>query len=199
MSARLRILQYTAAQTPGGLLRHVSLLVAGLASREADVHLVLAPASSLDPIAAAAAGAGVGVSRDRVRGKTDAPGLWRFARTIRGFQPDIVHVHLASPVESLPSLIAARATGARIVVVTEHAPSWAPLRRWWSRAAKRWTAPLLKAVIAVSSHDADLLRREFRTPERLIRVIPNGVRRPTRGARARRRGSGSESPRSATR
>ena len=130
---------------------------------------------SVDPVARACEAAGVAVTRLAVTGKTDLAGQARLRSLVAGERPDLLHVHLASPVEAMPALLAARAGGARHIVTTEHAPAWAPLRKAWSVPAKRLTGRLLDAVIAVCEADARWLESEYGVPAERLRIVRNGV------------------------
>lgn len=176
----MRVMQYTGATVRGGLTGHVSILTKGLVGAGVDVHLVVPPAKSIDRFAADCEHAGARVSRLAVKGKTDLAGMVRLQRLVAADEPDLLHVHLSSPVEAFPALMAARWGGARCVVTTEHAPTWSPLERPYSRAAKRTTSRSLRAVIALSESDAAYLKGKFGVPERILAVIPNGVPIPER-------------------
>jgi glycosyltransferase involved in cell wall biosynthesis len=171
----MRSIQYASAEVAGGLLEHLCLLSEGLARSGNSVRAVLAPVTAVDPPARRCLSAGVAVSRLTVRGKFDFAGMIRFARLVAADRPQVVHVHLASPVEALPAILAARWGGARHIVTTEHAPTWRPLQRFYSRAAKRAAMRLLDATIVLSRADAVFLREEFGAPPSLLRVIHNGV------------------------
>jgi glycosyltransferase involved in cell wall biosynthesis len=168
-------MQYSGAEVMGGLLSHLGMLTEGLASSGHSLHVVLPPSPVVDGAARRCESVGATVTRLNVRGKTDVGGMVSLARLVSRESPDVVHVHLSSPVEAIPALLAARLGGVRHLVTTEHAPTWFPLARHYSVPAKRVAAGLLDAVIAVSESDAAFLSDHFRVPEALINVIPNGV------------------------
>src|SRR5678816_942419 len=149
----MRLMQYAGAEVPGGLLRHVEILVQGLAAAGHEVHAVLSPAPGVDEVATACMTAGASVTRLTVRGKTDVGGMVRLASLVAAGRPDLVHLHLSSPVEAIPAILAARCGGAARLVSTEHAPGWAPMEKVYSRAAKRVTLRFIGAVIALSRAD----------------------------------------------
>ncbi len=159
----------------GGLLAHLGLLADGLRRAGHDVVAVLSPDPGAEPAAVGARRAGARVERCEVRGRADAAGMRALARLVARERPEVFHLHLSSPVEGVPALLAARWAGARALVTTEHAPTWAPLRRFYSRSVKRLATRLLRAVVAVCESDSCFLSAELGVPRRLIRVIPNGV------------------------
>ncbi len=169
-----RAVHYAAAPVPGGLLAHVRMLATRTGGRGYGSEVWIRPSGALDPFARELAASGVPVRRLTVEGKGDLTGLLRLSRDLRALRPEIFHVHLASPVESLPVLLGAGTGGARIVT-TEHAPTHHPVERRWSRAAKRRALRRIARVIALTVSDAVYLRDRFRVEEARIRVIPNGV------------------------
>jgi len=171
----MRLMQYAGAEVMGGLLEHVGVLTEGLVNEGHSLHVVLSPAPGTDPAAAGCESAGATVTRLTVRGKTDVAGMTALTRLVARESPDVLHVHLSSPIEAMPALVATRVGGARHLVTTEHAPTWFPLERHYSVIAKKVTGGLLDAVIAVCESDARFLIDHFRVPETLIHVIPNGV------------------------
>jgi len=171
----LRVLLHAGAGIPGGLIGHVTTLAAGLAAGGHSVRLVLSAAPGVDGAARDAASAGAAVTRLTVRGKLDLAGILGMRALVASLSPDIVHLHLSSPIEGVPVLLAARLGGARHIVTTEHAPAWYPLIRFYSRAVKRAVTRLLDAVVAVSDADAGILRDRFGLSPDLLSVIPNGI------------------------
>jgi len=171
----MRVMQYAGADVHGGLLSHVAILTRGLAMAGHELRVLLSPAAGADQAALACAAAGASVTRLTVTGKTDLRGMMALVKIVAREKPDIFHLHLSSPVEALPALVAAQRGGSTRLVTTEHAPTWYPLRRFYSRAAKRMAGRGLSAVIAVCEADARFLRKEFGVPGGLLRVIPNGV------------------------
>jgi glycosyltransferase involved in cell wall biosynthesis len=174
----MRVMHYSGARVLGGLLRHVEILVRGQRQAGHDVDLILSPATAVDPVAAAGEADGARVTRLGVRGKGDLPGLLRLRQQVAADRPDVFHLHLSSPIEGVPVLLAARQGGATTLVTTEHAPTWYPLERPWSRRVKRAAGRLLDACIAVSASDARFLETEFGVSPSHLRVVPNGVPPP---------------------
>src|SRR5678816_256601 len=83
----MRLMQYAGAEVPGGLLRHVEILVQGLAAAGHEVHAVLSPAPGVDEVATACMTAGASVTRLTVRGKTDVGGMVRLASLVAAGRP----------------------------------------------------------------------------------------------------------------
>jgi len=160
-------------------MAHLAILTRGLREAGVTVHVVMPPAAAVDEAAAACGASGAQVTRLEVTGKTDLAGLSSLTMLVAREAPDLFHLHLSSPVEGVPTLLAARAGGVRRFVTTEHAPTWHPLRKIYSGAAKRFSTRLIQVVIALSEEDAAFLWTEFGVPRRLIHVIPNGVPPPS--------------------
>jgi len=169
------VMEYAGAAVPGGLLEHVRLLASGLAGAGHEVRVVLPPAGAVDEPAGRCASAGAAVTRLTVTGKKDLAGMAKLRALVSRERPDIFHLHLSSPIEAVPAMLAARYGGARHIVTTEHAPTWHPLERRYSRAVKKAATRALDAVIAVCASDAEFLADRFGVPRQLIRVIHNGV------------------------
>jgi len=171
-----RILHYTAAAVPGGLLLgHLLPLASGTAAHGYQSEVWIRPEVVLDGVAADLVRRGVEVRRLTVEGKGDLRGMIALARALRRARPDILHVHLASPVESMPVLLLAPRIGRARIVATEHLPTHHPRRRAWSRMVKAWASRRVARVVTVSPADTDYLVREFGLPREKMRYVPNGV------------------------
>jgi len=143
-----------------------------------ESQVVLPGAGALDGTADALDRAQVTVLRGSVTGKADLRGLLAMRRLVSSASPEILHVHLASPVESLPILFGVPRREGLSLVTTEHAPSQHRAERPWSRMAKRRSLARIARVIALSSADAGYLESIFRVPSGKIRLVPNGVPLP---------------------
>ena len=174
-----RVVHYAAAPVPGGLITHLSLLAARTADRGYRSEAWIRPVEALDAAAADLSGSGVPVRRLTVKGKADLPGLLAFARALRKSDPEILHVHLASPVESLPVIFLAGWIGRARIIATEHAPTHHPTERAWSRAARAAAFRRVDRIVALARQDADYLRERFGAPPGKIRCIANGVPLPS--------------------
>lgn len=92
------------------------------------------------------------------------------ARTFMAARPDVVHTHNPSPM--FYGATAARAALVRRVVHTKHGANIYGPR---SLLAARVLVHGLSAFVAVSEGTADVARKKERVPERILRVIPNGI------------------------
>jgi glycosyltransferase involved in cell wall biosynthesis len=170
-----KVLHYAAAPVEGGLMGHLTLLSTRTSRHGYLSEVWIQPSTALDGAAAAMAAGGAAVRRLTVRGKSDLPGLLAFSRALLASDPDILHVHLASPVESLPVLFLARHLSRARTVTTEHAPAHHPAERPWSRRAKAAACRGLARVIALTDSDADYLTSQLGVARGKIRCVPNGV------------------------
>lgn len=171
----MRVMQIAGARTRGGLLTHVQALTEGLVRSGHQLDVVVSPDPDIDTVAADLTHAGATVHRMGVRGKMDLAGSRALHRRVAAVQPDVVHLHLSSPVEATSALMAARWAGRHRMVTTEHAPKHAPLRRFYSATVKRALGRRLDRVIAVCRSDADYLVQEFGLESDSITVIANGT------------------------
>ena len=173
--AGLRVMQYAGAPVLGGLLGHLRLLCRGLRQAGHEVEAVLSPAPAIDDLADSIAADGIAVHRLSVRGKTDVVGFAALRRLVSQAHPDIFHAHLGAPFEAAPALVAAYRGRAGRLVTTEHLPTYAPLRKFYSTAVKRFVSRRIGATIVVSQTDARFVAREFGLPESRLRVVRNGI------------------------
>jgi glycosyltransferase involved in cell wall biosynthesis len=91
-------------------------------------------------------------------------------KAFRALRPDVVHTHNQAPLfYAAPT---ARALGVRRVIHTKHG---AGVYSTKAGAFARLTVQTLSAFVAVSQETADVARSMERVPERLLRVIPNGI------------------------
>ena len=169
-----RILHYTAAAVPGGLLLgHLMPLALGTANKHYASEVWLRPDAALDDDAATLERGGVTIQRLTIEGKTDLGGMLAFSRAYRRARPDILHIHLASPVESLPVILIAARLSSAPILTTEHLPTYHPAERAWSRSLK--AAVPVGRIITVSPADAEYLVTHFGLPREKMRYVPNGV------------------------
>lgn len=168
----MRIVLATTARQRGGVWRHITDVATGLRARGHDVEIDLVPTASLLREDAAARGLSV-----REASLRKAPDIW--------------HLHLADTYcrDSLRSLVAARLSGAA-VVVSEHLPrsdASDPSARsvgarsrpgsWVTKTAfKRFEFTLCDRVIAASESSRRFLLTRYGVPPRKVVTIPYGVR-----------------------
>jgi glycosyltransferase involved in cell wall biosynthesis len=155
-----------------GTERHVLGLLRGLRARGVPVLLVTSQPGPLADDAVALGAAWRRCPRRDSRGYV--AGLVRLFREQR---PVLVHAHSGR----LPSL-AARLAPVPIIVDTRHGiperlrPLYArfPSLRWWEGVKSR----LAHRTLCVCEADAAWMERVARMPERLLRVVPNGIAVP---------------------
>ena len=120
---------------------------------------------------------GYAVERYRPTKEFNPLGYFIARRLLRGFE--LVHINKTHPRDSLPAIVAARRSGARVVMVTEHlalAPdSHYPMGRWLITSLVRCTNRLLDRTIAVSDLSRDMLIENYRIPPDRIVAIRNGI------------------------
>lgn len=96
---------------------------------------------------------------------------WRIADTLRRLRIDVVHTH--NPVALTYAAPAARWARVRRLVHTKHGAN--PPRSRAELLGRRTLLRLCDAYVAVSEPTAAMARDLDRVPERLLRVIPNGI------------------------
>lgn len=103
----------------------------------------------------------------------DVPRLWTWTnRELRGFRPEIVHVHLFHALVLVASL--PRPSGAKLVLTHHHGSRYIdqpqPARELLDRVCGR----RYDAVVAVSDSTRALLADHYRYPDSKLWTIPNG-------------------------
>ena len=120
---------------------------------------------------------GYAVERYRPTKEFNPLGYFIARRLLKGFE--LIHINKTHPRNSLPAIVAARRSGARVVVATEHlalAPdSHYPMGRWIITFLVRCTNRLLDRTIAVSELSRDMLIENYRIPSHRIAAIRNGI------------------------
>lgn len=96
--------------------------------------------------------------------------MLRMAALLRRLRPDVVHTHNQAPF--IYAATTARLVGVRRVVHTKHGESGYEAK---ARLFARVNVPLLSAFVAVSEETAEVARTREHVPERILRVIPNGI------------------------
>ncbi|MBM3308048.1 MAG: glycosyltransferase family 4 protein [Candidatus Eisenbacteria bacterium] len=122
-------------------------------------------------------GRGLRVVRYRPTKEYNPLGYFVARRLLRGL--DVVHVNKTAPRNSLPAIVAARRSGAAVVLATEHLAGPAISHYPFGQAAVtrlvRWTNGMLDMTIAVSELSRDALVREYGLDPSKVVVIGNGV------------------------
>ncbi|MEW5806017.1 MAG: glycosyltransferase family 4 protein [Acidobacteriota bacterium] len=186
----MKIVLYACPKVHGGLMRHVEMLGRALSEKH-DVTIVLPEAlqkgiepSPLEKRDASDREVEEIISRKEkiehcvVKGKFDWLQFVRLYRFLKRKGPDLFHVHLASPGESTLTFIAAFMAGVPATLETEHAPSYFPLERFYSRIVKRFLTKFMGRVIALSENGRRLLIQRYSIPSDKIAVIYNGIEIP---------------------
>ncbi len=159
----------TTALTHGGAEHQVVLLASEFARRGWTVRVVSMrpPEAHLDALAAA--GVEV-VSLDMPRRVPDPRGLWRLARLLRRWRPDVVHSHMVHA--NLLARVSRLLAPVPVLVSTAHNVNEGP--RWRERAY-RLTEPLCDLTTNVSAAAVERYIRVGAASETRIRHIPNGI------------------------
>jgi len=104
-------------------------------------------------------------------------GFFVARRFLRGFE--LIHINKTHPRNSLPAVVAARLSGASVVVATEHLAlkpdSHFPMGGRIITFLVRCTNRFIDRSIAVSELSRDLLIENYRVPEDRIVAIRNGI------------------------
>lgn len=159
----------------GGVGRHVSDLMTGLAERGYDV-IVCGPAPPKQGLADERVHHVTVDLRRSVSPVVDVAALWDLIRVIREVRPDIIHAHSskAGAVTRLAHVLNHRIP----VVYTPHLYSFASyfahdLERFAYRQVERALAPLADRVVCVCEAEAQLARTVG--PSDRVRVVYNGI------------------------
>lgn len=162
---------------PGGAERMVAALAAAFAEAGCSTVAVL-PASGEGWLAGQLAGTGVEIDHVDLRGRISPRHVRDLVRVLRKHRIDLVHSH-----EFTMSVFgSAAARLARVPhVITLHGTRYhtTALHR---RLAMGVAVRASRGVVGVSDSVARQLRTDLRLPDRLVSVIPNGVRPPARVA-----------------
>ena len=103
--------------------------------------------------------------------KGDYFAFWKVARELRKRRIDVIHTH--NSLALFDGFAAARVSGVRAHVHTDHARNFPDKRRYM--IAEHLTSYFVDQIVAVSSHTRDnLIRYEKIAPHRIM-TIPNGI------------------------
>ena len=120
---------------------------------------------------------GYPVERYRPTKEFNPLGYFIARKLLRGFQ--LIHINKTHPRNSLPAVVAARLSGAKVVVATEHIAlspeSHFPMGRRIITFLVRCANRLLDKTIAVSELSRDMLIESYGIPPERIVAIRNGM------------------------
>lgn len=180
----VRVLRVITRLNVGGPALHVSILTAGLdparfetmlvvgrvGTAEGDMRELGRTSAAVDPVVVPSLGRSIGLLRD-------LQALWSVTRLARAYRPAIVHTHLAKA--GFIGRIAARLSGARVVVHTYHGTVFQGYfgRREASLYLRieRLLARLTTRLVAVTDSQRDDLVRLRIAPASKIVVVPLGL------------------------
>ena len=168
---------FTDARAWGGAEVYLMQLLAGVRAAGLTPRVFCADRPDADAWIEELERRGYAVERYRPTKEFNPLGYFIARRLLRGFE--LVHINKTHPRNSLPAIVAARRSGARVVVATEHlalAPdSRFPMGRWMITLLVRCTNRLLDRTIAVSELSRDMLIENYRIPPDRIVAIRNGI------------------------
>lgn len=183
MTHRLKVMQVTHDLGVGGLPRVVETLCRTIDPARFDVSVLCLRGKG--PLADALEADGFSVTElQRPVGRPDYFAFRRVARVLREKQIDVIHTHNTEPFVN--GTIGALIAGTRPVVVhTDHARPFPDMFR--HMLSEHVLSYFARAMVGVSEHTTDNLRRYEKIPERKLHTIVNGIeggRYAARGQRA---------------
>ncbi len=173
-----RILFVLQSVSVGGMETVAIHLAAELARRGRTVAVVIPEGAPFDVLVSLCEAGNVRA----IRLTTDARGGYRllgprlaqFARLIRRWRPDVVHLNTGGATGGLGVMAVARLLSNAVVVATEHdVPEPAPTRGL--RISSRLRDRVRHALIAVSRRNSGLRSQRLPTPLDRYAAIPNGI------------------------
>lgn len=165
----MRVLFLSTSMGMGGA--DSQLLSAARELRGRGHELRIVSLTPLGPMGLQARSAGLPTeSLEMRRGVPDPRGLWRLARLVRTWRPDVVHSHMIHA-NLMARVLRLVAPVPALVSTIHNTYEGGPLRM----AAYRLTNGLADAMTIVSEAAFDRFVTEGIVPRELLRVIPNGV------------------------
>ncbi len=172
-----RIAFFTDARAWGGAEVYLMQLVAGVRAAGVEPHVFCADRRDVDDWVNELVGLGFRVRRYRPTKEFNPLGFFIARGCLRGYE--LIHINKTHPRNSLPAVVAARMSGARAVVATEHLAlrpeSHFPFGRQIITFLVRCTNRLIDRSIAVSELSRDMLIENYRVPPSKIVAIRNGI------------------------
>lgn len=164
----------------GGAEFHLLTLVRHLDRQQFEPNVILSPGAGDLPLGRMLEEAGVPVEFHAMpRDKWDVGILRDLIRVLRRSSPEIVHIHLPSPVSNWYAFIAARGAACPFLVSTEHVASepWMfPNLR--ARLIKRFLVALQDSIIVPSDHVRERLVKNVHVSPRKFVTINHGIEIP---------------------
>lgn len=172
-----KIAYFIDARAWGGAEVYLMQLVAAARDAGIEPHVYCADRHDADAWIEALIEQGFNVTRYRPTKEFNPLGFFAARRVLRGY--DVVHINKTHPRNSLPAVVAARHSGASVVVATEHLTlrpdSRFPMGRRIITFLVRCTNRLLDKTIAVSELSRDQLIDHYGIPPERIVAIRNGM------------------------
>jgi glycosyltransferase involved in cell wall biosynthesis len=168
---------FTDARAWGGAEVYLIQLAESVRAAGVTPRIFCADRREADAWAANLTKRGFAVERYRPTKEFNPLGYFVARRVLRGFE--LIHINKTHPRNSLPAVLAARRSGASVVVATEHLalspeshfPMGGRIITWLVRFTNR----LLDRTIAVSELSRAMLMRNYGIPPDRIVAIRNGI------------------------
>ncbi|MCK4409285.1 MAG: glycosyltransferase, partial [Candidatus Eisenbacteria sp.] len=155
---------FTDARAWGGAEVYLMQLLAGVRAAGVKPRVFCADWPDADAWIEELEGQGYPVERYRPTKEFNPLGYFIARRLVKGFE--LIHINKTHPRNSLPTIVAARRSGAKVVVATEHLAlspdSHFPMGRRIITFLVRCTNRLLDRTIAVSEQSRDMLMANYR-------------------------------------
>lgn len=165
------------ARAWGGAEVYLTQLVTAARRAGIEPHIYCADRTDADGWIESLIEQGYRVTRYRPTKEFNPLGFFVARGLLAGYE--LVHINKTHPRNSLPGVVAARLTGAKVVVATEHLAqppdSRFPLGRAIITSLVRLTNRMVDRTIAVSELSRDMLIENYLIPESKIISIRNGI------------------------
>ncbi|MFH1690547.1 MAG: glycosyltransferase family 4 protein [Candidatus Eisenbacteria bacterium] len=168
---------FTDSSAWGGAEVYLTQLLAAVRAAGLEPRVFCADRREVDAWVEELERCGYSVERHRPTKEFNPLGYFIARKFLRGFE--LIHINKTHPRNSLPAVVAARMSGAKVVVATEHIAlspdSHFPMGRRIITFLVRRTNRLLDRTIAVSELSRDMLIENYRIPPEKIVAIRNGM------------------------
>lgn len=170
VTRRVKVMQVTHDLGVGGLPRVVETLCRTIDPTRFEVSVLCLRGKG--PLADALEADGFSVVElDRPEGRPDYFAFRRVARVLRERKIDVIHTHNTEPFVN--GTIGALMAGTPVVVHTDHARPFPDMFR--HMLSEHVLSYFARAMVGVSEHTTENLRRYEKIPERKLRTIINGI------------------------